>query len=124
MPFVDAIKRLADDHRVVLRLRGDAIELRVVRDGLSVVFTVAPSVLEWFVDATEESTGAKAHDWCDYAGYDETPRADLEASLVQDLTQLLQGVLDRPLRFQQRSDRLEWEVNGCWQQAVPITVSG
>ena len=124
MPFVDAIKRLADDPRVVLKARAESMELLVSRDALLVRITVAPAALEWFIDVTDESTGSKASDWCDYTGYDRTPRPELEASLMEDLSAFLQGVLDRPLRFRAQRPGLEWEVDGCWRQAVPISISG
>ena len=121
MPFVDAIKRLADHPKVVLRLQAEAVVLEFERDGIQIRFTCAPSVLEWHVDVAG-GAGCKVHDWFDYVGCDESSRSELEVSLVDDLTTLFHQLLQLPLRMQQ--DQLEAKVGDCWQGVVPVTVAG
>ncbi|HTU67508.1 MAG TPA: hypothetical protein VMF52_16280 [Steroidobacteraceae bacterium] len=104
--------------------RGDAVRLRLKRGTLEVVVTVPKSVREWFVEATDASSGARTEDWCDYDGYDSTSEQSRDLEMAQDVALFVEGLLGRDLRFEVgRRSRLLWNVADSWKQAVPLDAS-
>ncbi|MCA8944241.1 MAG: hypothetical protein KDB80_16870 [Planctomycetes bacterium] len=120
MSFLHEIERLANHARVAMESTRDAIEFAVHRDGVDVRIRVAPDVLEWSVEAVDQATGAQASERWDYTGYDDCTRSELEASLLEDLSEFMHGVAEKRLRFPDGEPRLEWETDGVWSQAVPF----
>ena len=43
------------------------------------------SVLEWFVEAVDRSSGASVDDWCDDEGYDSTSAEKLDREMADDV---------------------------------------
>ncbi|MBL8524151.1 MAG: hypothetical protein JNN20_10710 [Betaproteobacteria bacterium] len=104
--------------------RGDAVQLHLRRNGLKVVVTVPKSVREWFVEATDATTGARTEDWCDYDGYDSTAPERLEQDMAEEVTLFVQRLLGSDLRFEVKGHaKLLWKLSGTWQQAVPLAAS-
>ena len=89
MSFLHEIERLANHARVAMESTRDAIEFAVHRDGVDVRIRVAPDVLEWSVEAVDQATGAQASERWDYTGYDDCTRSELEASLLEDLSEFI-----------------------------------
>lgn len=126
---------------VSLRVSGEARELDLTRNGVTVRVTVPDDVLEWFVDVLE-GNALVAQGWMDYQGYDETPQEALAQSMTSDISEFLEKLLQRDLRlvlvkpgqveafvktylrgttklFRKRCI-LEWDVDGTWEQAMPF----
>lgn len=100
------------------------IQLVTKKDGLSIRITVPRLVHEWYVDAEELSTGLKAEDWYDYAGYGESKDTDFDRDMADDLKSFLEGVAGRSLRMrsvdaQKANGVVDWQIDGEWKQAVP-----
>jgi hypothetical protein len=104
--------------------RGDAVQLHVRRSELEVVVTVPKNVREWFVEATDPTTGARTEDWYDYDGYDSTAPERLDQDMAEEVSLFVERLLGSDLRFEV-SDRakLLWKLSGTWQQAVPLDAS-
>ncbi len=125
-PPVDAIRSFESAPGASLEEQAEAFELTVQRGSIYVLITVPKSVLEWFVDAREDSTARSTTDWCDYTGYDDTPESELAVDMADDLKLFVRRILQRPLRFVDRRGilrkrfALEWECNGRWEQAIPM----
>jgi hypothetical protein len=107
--------------------KGDALELKLARGDIEVRVLVPESVLEWFVDAEKPTAESRASDWCDYEGYDDTSRVDLESAMAEEVAAFVNQLIERDLRYVQDSKRpargiLEWLVDGQWQQALPVVV--
>ena len=103
--------------------KGQATELTLVRGAIEVRVLVPEGVLEWFVEAEDRNSGTRISDWCDYAGYDDTPPAQLQADMAADVAAFVDASIQRDLRYSQDSKgggRFEWLVEGNWQQAVPL----
>lgn len=97
-----------------------AFSLSFTRASLTFKVTVAYSVLEWFIDVSDEQSKLRFTDWCDYAGYDETPHGQLAQDMTEDLHRLMATLLAGRFRLLKAatwlrpSDRCEWRVNGEW----------
>ncbi len=102
--------------------QGAAMLLHVKRGTLEVVVTVPRSVREWFVDASDVESGARAADWCDYDGYDisDIERRDLD--MAEDVLDFVNCLLSRELKLEKTRGRakLLWKVSDVWEQAVPF----
>ena len=104
--------------------RGDAVQFCVRRNELEVVVTVPKTVREWFVEATDATTGARTEDWCDYNGYDSSSSERLDKDMAEDVALFVQRLLSCDLRFQvEGRTKLLWKLSDSWQQAVPLDVS-
>jgi hypothetical protein len=104
--------------------RGDAVQLHVRRNELEVVVTVPKMVREWFVEATDATTGARIEDWCDYDGYDSTASERLDQDMAEEVTLFVERLLGSDLRFEVNGRaRLLWKLSDTWQQAVPLDAS-
>jgi hypothetical protein len=104
--------------------RGDAVQLHVRRNELEVVVTVPKAVREWFVEATDATTGARTEDWCDYDGYDSTSPDRLDQDMANDVALFVQRLLSSDLRLEAKGRaKLLWKLSGSWQQAVPLDAS-
>jgi hypothetical protein len=104
-----------------------ALHLTIQKHGVSVKVLVPDSVLEWFADAEPLEGGSKVSDWCDYEGYDNTPVAELEHDMAEDIASFVNQLIERDLRYAVDSKRptkavLEWSVDGQWKQALPFVV--
>src|SRR5215217_6625548 len=93
------LNRFVDDHCVTLAESPGHVRLNVVRPEVSVAILIPRTVLEWWVEIIDRSTGNKIEDWCDYAGYDSTGRRELSESMRADVVRFIENVLARPLRF-------------------------
>jgi hypothetical protein len=126
MTPVDVIRSFEGVRGASLGEQAEALTLTIHRGSISVLLTVPKSVLEWFVDVRDEATARSVTDWCDYAGYDDTPDAQLSSDMADDLQSFVGRLLERPLRFVARPGVLrggfavEWELGGQWEQAVPL----
>ena len=112
---------------VSLASRGEALELKFARGDIEVKVLVPESVLEWFVDVEQPSSGSRVSDWCDYEGYGSTPSAKLEADMAEEVAAFVNQLIERDLRYVQDSKRstsgvLEWLIDGQWEQALPFVV--
>jgi hypothetical protein len=97
---------------------GETVQLHVRHDALEVVVTVPKAVREWFVEATDTSTGARTEDWCDYDGYD-SPSPDKD--MADDVSRFVDRLLGSELKFETGPrNRLLWKASGSWRQAVPL----
>jgi len=104
--------------------RESALELVIRRHGLTISITVPNDVQEWFVDVEDSHAGMKAHDWCDYGGYDSRTAEQQDRDMAEDLKSFVISVSTNPLRMR-AADRknanavLEWQADGEWTRAVP-----
>lgn len=101
--------------------------LSLHRAALQVTVTVPVSVLEWSVEASDRTSGARVEDWCDYEGYDSTSVDQLDRDMADDVEKFVSRLLSSELRLGNlgRSGvSLEWRVDEAWQQAVPLTRGG
>jgi len=104
--------------------RGDAVQLHVRRNELEIVVTVPKTVREWFVEATDASTGARTEDWCDYDGYDSSTPERLDLTMAEDVALFVHRLLTSDLRFEvEGRAKLLWKLADSWQQAVPLDES-
>jgi len=104
--------------------RGDAVQLHVRQDSIEVVVTVPKSVHEWFVEATDASTGTRVEDWSDYDGYDSSSAETLDAEMAEDVSRFVKRLLAGELRLEAgHRAKLLWKTAGAWQQAVPFEAS-
>jgi hypothetical protein len=71
--------------------KGEAVELSLHRSALHVAVTVPIAVLEWFVEASDRSSGASVEDWRDYEGYDSTPAEQLDRDMADDVETFVGG---------------------------------
>lgn len=102
---------------------GEAVELSLRRSTLRVAVTVPATVLEWFVEASDRSSGASVQDWCDYEGYDSTPAAQLDRDMANDVETFVGRLLNSELRLDKRGSSnvvLEWKIGDVWEQAIPL----
>jgi hypothetical protein len=113
---------------VTVALRGEALEVTLLRSDIEVRVVVPKDALEWFVDVEHRASQSRAKDWCDYEGYDDAPRFELENEMAADVTNFLAQAIERDLRYVQDSRDpargiLEWLVDGGWRQAIPFVDS-
>ena len=112
---------------VSIRRKGEALEVEVRRGDIDIRVLIPEAVLEWYVDVEHRQSGLRAKDWYDYEGYDHTPIADLDQSMADEVSTFISRSIGCELRFvedtaSQSKGRLEWFVDGRWQQAVPAPV--
>jgi hypothetical protein len=103
--------------------KGEAVELSLRRSTLYVAVTVPVTVLEWFVEASDRSSGASVQDWCDYEGYDSTPVAQLDRDMADDVGTFVARLLNSELRLDRRGSSnvvLQWKIGDGWEQAIPL----
>lgn len=101
--------------------RGEAVQLHVKHVTLEVVVTVPMTVREWFVEATDVSTGTRTEDWCDYYGCDSSSAERLDHDMAEDVSRFVDKLLGSELKFELGGrSRLLWKVHDIWQQAVPL----
>ena len=106
--------------------KGEAVEISLHRAGLQVTVTVPISVLEWFVEASDRTSGASVEDWCDYEGHDATHAEQLDLAMAEDVEKFVSQLLRSELRIDKRGSSkiaLEWKVGDAWEQAVPLKAS-
>jgi len=106
--------------------KGEAVELSLHRSALHVAVTVPIAVLEWFVEASDRSSGASVKDWCDYGGYDSTPAEQLDRDMADDVETFVGRLLNSELRLDTRGSSkvvLEWKIGDVWEQAIPLMAS-
>jgi hypothetical protein len=110
---------------VLLRTRGHALELEVIRQEIEVTVTVPESVLEWFVSVRSLKTGSSCSDWIDYEGYNNSSVSENEQEMCDDVMSFVTQLLERDLRYvvasESPSPRVDWLVDHEWRQAVPLT---
>ncbi|MEM7165836.1 MAG: hypothetical protein AAF581_10250 [Planctomycetota bacterium] len=118
----DVLRSFGSEPGVTISNTGDACVLVLVRDSITITITAVPSVVEWHVEVADAAAERDPiHDWCDYVGYDATPRDDLTRDMATDLRDFLDCLIARPLRFAVRNKPiLEWQTAGEWRQAVPL----
>lgn len=101
--------------------RGEAVLLKVKRGTLEVVVTVPRTVREWFVEATDVASGARAEDWCDYDGYDDSSEQSRDLDMAEDVSRFVERLLSRELKLEVgRRSKLLWNDSASWRQAVPL----
>ena len=76
---------------------GEAHSIVLSRPDFSIAITIPDKVLEWFVEVTQQDQ-VVATDWCDYAGYDDTPMPDLKRDMAQDIDRFVKSLLASELR--------------------------
>jgi hypothetical protein len=104
--------------------RGEAVQLLVKQGALEVVVTVPVATREWFVEASDTSTGTRTEDWCDYDGYDSSSPEHLDQDMAEDVSRFVQRLLGSELKLDPgKRSRLLWKLSGTWQQAVPLDAS-
>jgi hypothetical protein len=116
--------RLPDGARVATK--GEAVELSLHRSSLHVAVTVPLTVREWFVTASDRTSGAKVEDWCEYDGYDASSAEQLDRDMAKDVVAFVEKLIGRELRLAARPDThiaLEWKVGETWEQAIPLAVA-
>ena len=116
--------------------------LEISRGGLRIEITVPKSdVLIWYINIFDGELLA-VEEWCDYEGYDETPKERLAVTMSSDIETFIVGILNLNLRLttrpptkigmlwsklklqigmQSKKEKvLEWQIDGVWQEAVPL----
>lgn len=98
-----------------------AFEIHFVRPPLRLRVTVAPEVLEWFLDVDDDASGLRFRDWSDYTGYDKRSHDELAAEMVGHLRAMLPVLAAGEFRIVPDTvswfcpvDRLEWYLRGEW----------
>lgn len=136
---LDRFSRYSD---VSVSVSGQAKVLKAKRGEITITVTVPVHVFEWFVDVMDGDTMV-VRDWCDYEGYDDTPKGELARSMESDVEDFVSKLLNRYLRLvAARKTRieefvsrllngdvrlfapkrtLEWMTNGSWEQALPFS---
>ena len=123
---VDVVRLFVGAPGVAVTELSEAFELAIHRDGVDVVLTVPTEVLEWHVTAHEAATGRSVSDWCDYAGYDDTPEVELAEDMAHDIKTFVEHLVQRPFRLADASGMfrkrvtLQWQIEGEWKQAIPL----
>jgi hypothetical protein len=120
-PAIEAVRKFARVAGASLDEGPAALVLRVTRNDVIVTLTVPRDVLEWFVDVAD-AAGVVTSDWCDYEGYDDTPRELLHNDMATDVEQFLVAITSRPIRIVRAArakPRLEWFHETRWCGAVP-----
>jgi hypothetical protein len=104
--------------------RGDAVQLHVRCYELEVLVTVPKLAREWFVEATDTTSGARTEDWCDYDGYESSSSERLDQDMADDVALFVQRLLNSDLKFETTGRaKLLWKLSGSWHQAVPLYTS-
>jgi hypothetical protein len=106
-----------------VQTKGDAVEFSLHRPALQVRVTVPVTALEWFVEASDRSSGARVEDWCDYEGYDTSSNEQLDRDMADDVGKFLEQLLRSELRMAKLGASkvvLEWKIGEVWEQAVPL----
>ena len=129
---IETLDNLATASGLSLYIRGEAKVLMFENSGITIEITVPLDVLEWFVDASQSSSSAKLHWWCDYEGYDDTPRETLVDCMSSDIETIVGGLLEREIRLARQPAsliskllrrearfQLDWKINGIWDDALP-----
>jgi hypothetical protein len=114
---------LPDGVRVTTK--GEVVELSLHRAALHVAVIVPVAVLEWYVEASNRTSGARVEDWCDYEGYDSSTAEQLDRDMANDVGTFVARLLSSELRLDARDSTgvaLEWKVGERWEQAVPLAV--
>src|SRR5690349_11779386 len=93
------LRQFASYPGVSVTPKGEALELKLVRGDIEVRVVVPVGVLEWFVDVERSSSGSRASDWCDYQGYDNTPVAELERDMAEEVVAFVNQLIARDLRY-------------------------
>lgn len=103
---------------------GEAHSIVLSRPDISVAITIPDERFEWFVEVTQQDQ-VVATDWCDYAGYDNTPPPELSRDMAHDIDRFLKSLLGCELRVwgEGKKSILEGLVDGDWRQMVPLTVA-
>ena len=118
--LISDLERFVDGRNVTMSETSGHVRLSIARAHVSLSVLVPRGVLEWWVEATDISSGGKVQDWCDYAGYDATPAEQLSEEMRNDVVRFVENVVVRPLRFADNGRSLEWHVGRDWLQAVPL----
>lgn len=129
--LIRRLQALAREHGLAFANEGEGWTLTIVRDGVRVTVTVPVEVLEWFASA-EADTGdnpalksrRRVQDWGDYAGYDNTPPAQLAREMAVDVQTFVARLLARPLQLvtlKRGRAVLQWRIDEQWRQALPLT---
>lgn len=121
-PPIEAVRKFAHLAGVSLDEGPATLVLRVTRNDVVVTLTVPRDVLEWFVNVAD-AVGEVTSDWCDYEGYDDTPRELLHEEMATDVEQFLLAITSRPIRTVREpgaKPRLEWFHETRWCGAVPL----
>ena len=79
-----------------------AVQVRVDRNNLSILFTVPYDVLEVYFEGQQKSTGKKIEDWLDYYGN------EAEGDFAADLRRFLNVLQDCPLRVDSDGKRIQY----------------
>ena len=118
-PFA-RVRALATELGATLVDQGGAFEIHFARPPLRLRVTVAPEVLEWFLDVDDDTSGRRFRDYGDYSGYDARAHAALAAEMVAHLHCLLPVLAQGEFRLVPSgpwfcpTDRLEWRPHGPW----------
>lgn len=124
-----------------VRICGQAKMLEAERADILVRVTVPRNVLEWYVDVLHANAIVE-HGWCDYEGYDDTPREQLDQRMASDVEAFVASILTRDVRLVEASksvmekfasrilkrevrlfavkQQLEWLVEGSWKPALDL----
>ena len=118
----DLYKHYRERNGLTTHQKGEAKAYEVARSGISVEVTVPDEVLEWYV-SVKQGGEERTSDWCDYAGYDDTPIVELARSMVDDISRFLELLLSSKIRIDSTGKRptLDGFVNGEWIRIVPFT---
>ena len=118
--LISDLSRFVDGRGVTLSDAPGHVELRIVRSEISLSVLVPRTVLEWWVEVKDASSGKRIVDWCDYAGYDATTELELSEEMRADVLRFVENILARPLRMVESGRMLWWHVGRRWLQAVPL----
>lgn len=99
----------------------EAILCQLQREAVDVTLTIPHHLLEWFIDARQAGGPQHVQDWCDYAGYDDSPTEQLAQEMKAEVLAFIHAALSRPLRFAADGKSLQWAVHEQWLQAVPLS---
>ena len=118
--LISDLSRFVDGRGVTLSDSPGHVELKIVRSEISLSVLVPRTVLEWWVEVKEASSGKRIADWCDYAGYDATTKQELSEDMRTDVLRFVENILARPIRMVENGRKLQWHVGRRWLQAVPL----
>lgn len=118
--LISDLGRYVDERGVTMTETPGHVELKIVRSNVWLSVLIPKTVLEWWVEVNDTSTGKKVVDWCDYAGYDASTESELSEDMRTDVLSFLENILTRPLRIGKNGRILQWHVGREWLQAVPL----
>ena len=117
--LISDLSRFIDERGVTISQTPGHVRLSIARSNVSIAVLVPRGVLEWWVEVST-ADGPKVEDWCDYAGYEDSPERELAEEMRADVLRFIENALVRPFRLASNGRALEWHVGENWTQAVPL----